>query len=708
MKIAFLIHNAYGIGGTIRSAVNLSQALADRPDTEVEVVSVHRVADRPQLPFDPRVRLTSLIDMREESPSYEGEHELTRRPNTMFPDKGVDFGRLHYTALHDERITAWLARTDADIVIGTRPILNGYLARHGRPDCLLIGQEHLSLDAHSEQLRTDQNAAVRDLDAFVTVSEADAALYRDALSDAATTVRCIANAVPAPGVEASTLRSKVIVAAGRLVAVKRYDRLIDAFAEVADDHPEWTLRIHGRGPEEKKLRRRIDELGLYERAFLMGPVSPIETEWAKGAIAAVASDRESFGMTIVEAMHCGVPVVATDCPHGPAEIITDGTDGLLVPLDGGTTAYAAALARLMADDAERVRLGAAARLRAMAYEPRTIADHYVDLFRELYAARGTKLPSRSSAGGRPSLLSRLRSAVRRPTPEAPPAAPPAPARPIAYTRTSDEAALSVRLLSSSLPDGDAFDLVVRLRKDPKGREIRIPLPDTAQGTDPVAVLDPAGHDLPEGRWDCYVAHRGTRDAAHRHRLTSALAEQSRLVGHRPDVDDDGVRACIPYTTTDGFLALRTWRRATHAEVDGVTVDDEGVAVVASLLGQDAATLSGRARVVAVSRTSERYDFSVAVTELAPGRFAFTLPHTEVSARRSAEHDVWDLRLKLASPIAAPVRIGRIGGDVVDRKRTDRLPATRLPHPTREAIRVRPFFTVTNDLALSARDTGTAS
>ncbi|MER5881465.1 glycosyltransferase family 4 protein, partial [Streptomyces sp. NPDC001910] len=243
MKIAFLINNAYGIGGTIRATANLSGAFADRH--EVEVVSVHRVQDEPAITLDPRVQLTSLIDMREDSPIYEGDDPLTEQPCTMFPDTGAaaNSARLPYSALQDDRIGTWLRTTDADIVIATRPDLNGYLARDGQPRYLRIGQEHLSLDAHNPTLRRHQNKAIADLDAFITVSEADATQYRAELSDVATVVRCIPNAVPTPAVHPSTLDSNVIVAAGRLVSVKRYDRLVDAFAKVADAHPDWTLRI---------------------------------------------------------------------------------------------------------------------------------------------------------------------------------------------------------------------------------------------------------------------------------------------------------------------------------------------------------------------------------------------------------------------------------------------------------------------------------
>ncbi|MFJ6214351.1 glycosyltransferase family 4 protein [Streptomyces sp. NPDC092296] len=701
MKISFLIHNAYGIGGTIRSTVNLSSALAERH--EVEIVSVHRVADQPALHLDPRVSLVSLIDMRKDSPSYEGGRRLTKAPNTMFPDPGVDFGRLRYTGLHDERIAVHLARTDADVVIATRPILIGYLARYGQDRYLRIGQEHLTHDTHGDQLRTDQNAALAGLDAFVPVSEADAAVYRAALPELADRIVCVPNAVPTPLVEPSDGGSQLIVAAGRLVRVKRYDRLVEAFAKVAAQRPDWSLRIYGRGPKSGALGRRISELGLDDRARLMGAVSPIETEWAKGAIAAVTSDIESFGMTIVEAMHCGVPVVATDCPHGPGEIITHGADGLLVPLDGGTDAYADALLKLIDDRELRLRLGRAAREKAATYAPAAIASRYEQLIEDL---RRRPRPSQGGNRFRLPLSTRLRAslhaALRRPGAwgtawgAADDSAP--PIKPLAYAAATADGGLTVRLDPATLPGHGPWDLVVRLRKDPEGREVRVPLPvgAPAEGQRIEATLPRAGHTLAEGRWDCYVAPTGSD---RRRRIVAQLVEQARLLSLPPVVGPDGLSCWIPYATTDGYLAVRAWLRPAHAEVERVRVGETGAAVTARLLGTLALPAAG-AVVTAVSREGEAYGFAAPVVPLGGDRFEFTLPYADALARRSVEQDLWDLRLVVDGTV---VRIGRITGDVPDRKRTDTLPAVLRDHPGRGATRVRPFFTVSNDLALSLRD-----
>ncbi|MEV1020934.1 glycosyltransferase family 4 protein [Streptomyces sp. NPDC050264] len=692
MKIVFLINDAYGIGGTIRATANMSGALATRH--EVHVVSVHRTADRTGLPFDPRVRMATLIDLREDSPAYAGDDPLTAQPCAMYHEKGTLEGRLRYTALHDRRLADYLTETDADIVIATRPILNGYLSRYGTDRYLRIGQEHLSLTGHADDVRRAQNVAIGQLDAFVTVSEADAAQYRAALPQVRTTITCVPNAVPAGAVQPSPRDSKVIVAAGRLIPVKRYDRLVDAFAKVAGDHPEWTLRLYGRGPQRDALRAQIDELGLYERVLLMGPVSPIETEWAKGAIAAVSSDRESFGMTIVEAMHCGVPVIATDCPHGPAEIITHEENGLLVPVeagDSGVQLFADALGLLMSDAELRDRLGESARTRAQDFEPAAVARRYEELFRTLSARRHLGRV-RQPQPRRPLLRRRTRATAPAHRPAAT-AGPKAPANPVAFVRSTADGGFTVRFDAASLPPR-SLDFVARLRKDPKGREIRVPLPEVATAPDlgAITVTVAAGeHALAEGRWDCYIARRGTD---RRTRLICGLAERARRVGAAPRTGPDGVAAWLPYATVDGFLAVRAWQRPAHAEVLRVDIGAEGVTIGAALLGAED-PLDG-ARVVAVSRAGRSQDFSVPVTRLADGRFEFTLPYAEAAERREAVSDHWDLRLHRATPDPAPVPLGRLGGDIVDRNKTDLF-------PERGAHGVQMYVTGANDLALSARE-----
>ncbi|MFG1664376.1 glycosyltransferase family 4 protein [Streptomyces sp. Y7] len=378
MKISFLLHNAYGIGGTITTTFNLAQALAERH--EVEIVSALRHRERPNFALDPRVALRPLVDLRREK-----EHPLHRRPARVFPAAEYRYGQ--YSELTDRRIGECLAQTDADVVIGTRPGLNVHLARQAPEHVVRIGQEHLTLDNHSPRLRTALRRAYRRLDVLTTVTEADAAAYRRKMRLPGVRVEALPNSVPDPVLPPADGSAKVIVAAGRLVPVKRYDLLVEAFAPVAAAHPDWRLRIYGKGEEHARLRQLIEDLGLSDHAFLMGAAAPMEAEWVKGSIGATAANFEPFGMTIVEAMRCGLPVVSTDCPYGPGEIIEDGTDGRLVPV-GDREAMSAALLELVRDDERRRRMGRRALENARRFAPVPVVEQAERLIDEARAARG--------------------------------------------------------------------------------------------------------------------------------------------------------------------------------------------------------------------------------------------------------------------------------------------------------------------------------
>ncbi|WP_052850036.1 glycosyltransferase [Streptomyces avicenniae] len=661
MNITFLLNNAYGIGGTIRAVSNLSAAFAERHT--VTVVSLHRHRDATSFTFDPRVRIVPLIDGREGA--QDAALLAQAGPSRVLPEWDLNGSRLS-----DERMGAFLADTDADVVIGTRPPLNTYLGRLGDARYLRVAQEHSQLGTRSAVSRDLQLAVVPLLDAFLPVTAADAADYRAALPGVRTRILPLPNASPAPAVAPSTGDSRVIVAAGRLTPTKRYDRLLDAFAKLTGEFPDWELRIYGRGPAKPELREHIERLGLSDRARLMGAAAPVETEWAKGAIAAVTSEYESFGLTVVEAMACGVPVVSVDCPVGPREIITHGEDGLLVPPEGGPDAVAQGLRTLMTDAALRHRMGAKGKVTAARYRPDAIARRYEELFWQLRPALRPAGKLRSLLGGR-----KRRAA-------APVTAEPAPGPPSARCAATPDGGFTVALGPSA-----RGELVLRLRRSSPRREIRVPLTGDGDGR---AAVPRAAHTLAEGRWDCFLA---TGDGKPR-RVAAALVEQAALVTAPPAVDAGGVTSWIPYTTKDGNLTIRVWRRPVHAEVIGVAAHEEAATVTVRLLGGLApGQVEG---VFAACALDTGRDFPVSAEALDGERLLLTLPYGEAFARRAPEGATrWEIRLRTAD--GRVITAGRIGGDGADRKGTDVYPAA-----VRGGAAVRVGYTSDNALVMSAR------
>ncbi|GAA0475053.1 glycosyltransferase family 4 protein [Streptomyces sp. NPDC046215] len=385
MHISFLIHNAYGIGGTIRTTFNLASTLAEQHD--VEIVSVFRHREEPVFSPGGKVRLRHLVDLRKGTPGYEGDDPAYERPASVFPSAEGRYKQ--YSELTDRRIREHLQSLECDVVVGTRPGLNVHIAQQARRGVVRVGQEHLTLSTHSAPLKLVLRTQYPRLDAVTTVTEADAATYRKLMRLPGVRIEAVPNSIPAPVLEPADSTGKWVIAAGRLAPAKRYDLLIRAFEKVVAERPDWRLRIYGAGAERAKLRAQIDKRGLYNHVYLMGPANPLDPEWVKGSIGAVTSSLESFGMTIVEAMRCGLPVVSTDCPHGPGEIIDNGVDGLLVPT-GKVDAIAAGLLKLINDDDLRKTMGERALANSARFDPAQVAGRYERLFTDLTSRGGLR------------------------------------------------------------------------------------------------------------------------------------------------------------------------------------------------------------------------------------------------------------------------------------------------------------------------------
>jgi glycosyltransferase involved in cell wall biosynthesis len=137
----------------------------------------------------------------------------------------------------------------------------------------------------------------------------------------------------------------VILGVGRLIKQKDFPTLIKAFAIVRKQQ-EAHLLILGEGEDRARCERLVHELGLEQEVDFAGFVSNPYSYMRKADVFVLSSRWEGFGNVLVEAMACGTPVVATDCPSGPAEILEDGRWGQLVPI-GEPNAMATAILRAL-------------------------------------------------------------------------------------------------------------------------------------------------------------------------------------------------------------------------------------------------------------------------------------------------------------------------------------------------------------------------
>jgi glycosyltransferase involved in cell wall biosynthesis len=374
--VRIVLANAHAMGGTIRATLELAGRLAEQ--REVEVIALKRQRSRRSFfPFPANVVVTTLDDRSRSRGRI--ERALAALPSLLVHPE--DYGYRAASLWTDLLLLRRLRGTGGEVVLATRPAWALLATAAAPPDAVVVAQEHLNFHAHRPALAADVRRRYRELDALVVLTEGD---RRDYAGVARSVVR-IPNPTPAsPGGRAG-LEAPVIAAAGRLTSQKGFDLLIAAFAPVARRHPEWTLRIHGGGPERASLEAQIEAEQLSGRVVLTGPTRRLGDALAQAGLFVLSSRFEGFGLVILEAMSHGLPVVSFDCPRGPGEIITSGRDGTLVP-PGDVPGLTAAIEQLVTDPALRRAYGAAALETARAYDPAAVAAQWEALLLSLEQA----------------------------------------------------------------------------------------------------------------------------------------------------------------------------------------------------------------------------------------------------------------------------------------------------------------------------------
>jgi glycosyltransferase involved in cell wall biosynthesis len=178
------------------------------------------------------------------------------------------------------------------------------------------------------------------------------------------------------------LDNKIMVSMGRLVYPKGYSYLIDAFALVHANHPDWKLDIYGDGLQKKAFQSQINNLSLQDAIHLKKPEADVKSIMLNASIFVLPSLYDGFGLVLTEAMVCGVPCIAFDCECGPSEIIQDGKDGFLVERKN-TGLLAEKMELLMHDDSLRKAMGKRAAYNVYKFEISKIMLLWQSYFKRL-------------------------------------------------------------------------------------------------------------------------------------------------------------------------------------------------------------------------------------------------------------------------------------------------------------------------------------
>lgn len=205
------------------------------------------------------------------------------------------------------------------------------------------------------------------LDRLVVLTEKD----REAWTELSNVVT-IPDPLPFVPISVSSLSAKRVVAIARYSHEKGIDLLLEAWSKVEKIQKEWRLDVFGDG-ERTLYEQMIGNLEIdQQRCHLHGRTNDVEYEYSQSSLFVLSSRFEGFGLVIIEAMSCGLPVLAFDCPWGPREIITDRKDGLLVD-NGNVSQLADSIIFLIDHPDVRKQMGEEAKRKSENYRMENLA-----------------------------------------------------------------------------------------------------------------------------------------------------------------------------------------------------------------------------------------------------------------------------------------------------------------------------------------------
>lgn len=376
MKLIYCIHSVCNPGGMERVLLNKVTYLVKTLGWDITVVTTDQKGKAPFYPFPKEVRMIDLDINYSDDNSKNVFRKIT--------------GYLYRKQLHRKRLSTLLEKEKADIVISLYPSESSFIPdiKDGSKKVLelhyckffRLQYGRIGLLGMIDKWRTRQDEKiVSRFDKFVVLTNEDRGYWGNLRN-----IEVIPNAAMLVSNGYSDAQNKRVIAVGRLDYQKGFDRLIRAWRIVQQNEAfhEWNLDIFGQGEWKEMLQQMIDEAGLQDSMRINQPTKQIGNEYVRSSILVMSSHYEGFPMVMIEAMACGLPVVSFDYKCGPKDIIRHGENGLLVH-DGDIEGLAAAMMKLMDDEAYRKRLSDNAKKIISTYSEETVMNRWIALFNGL-------------------------------------------------------------------------------------------------------------------------------------------------------------------------------------------------------------------------------------------------------------------------------------------------------------------------------------
>lgn len=378
MKIAYIYPSLTTIGGADRVIIEKANYFADKCGYEVYMITDSQLGLPTAFPLSPKVKHFDLgMNFFEQY-----RHSFLTRGYIYFKLMRIYKRKLNelLNSLQLDFTITTLGK-DADFLTtlkdGSKKIAESHISKEYIRNLHLLKQRGIPYRIVASIWTKRMEKAIKKMDAFVVLTDNDAKKWNDIKK-----AIVIPNSLPFYPEERSKCNNKQVISVGRLYPQKGYDMLIPAWEIVHKQHSDWILSIYGNGEQEKELKELICQKGLEQCLYILAPVKNIMEKYLESSFYVMSSRFEGFGMTLIEAMACGIPCISFTCPNGPADIIKNNEDGILVD-NGNVNQLAEKIIYLIEHEQERTKMGEKAKENVKRYMPDIIMQKWISLFESL-------------------------------------------------------------------------------------------------------------------------------------------------------------------------------------------------------------------------------------------------------------------------------------------------------------------------------------